>query len=81
MTFLVQRVITPQVKKLILIIRGELTRQELQDSLNLSDRKSFLKTYLLPAIESGLIELTIPDKPNSRNQRYRLTEVGKEMRK
>ena len=71
---------TPQVKKLILIIRGEMTRLELQDSLKLSDRMNFLKKYLKPAIESGLIELTIPDKPKSRNQRYRLTELGKEMK-
>ena len=57
-----------------------MTRQELQDSLNLSDRMNFLKTYLQPAIESGVLEMTIPDKPNSRNQRYRLTKIGKELK-
>lgn len=92
MTFLAQREVspqvspqvtpqvTPQVKKLILITRGEMTRQELQDSLSLSDRMNFLNTYLRPAIESGLIELTLPDKPKSRNQRYRLTKLGEEMK-
>jgi hypothetical protein len=28
------------------------------------------------AIEAGLVEMTQPDKPNSRNQRYRLTSAG-----
>ena len=33
--------------------------------------------YLEPALAEGLVELTIPDKPKSRLQRYRLTEKGK----
>ena len=33
--------------------------------------------YLRPALDSGLVEMTLPDKPNSRSQRYRLTAKGK----
>ena len=73
--------VTPQVQKLIMIIGGEMTRQELQESLKLSDRMNFHKTYLQPAIESGVLEMTIPDKPKSRDQRYRLTITGKELKK
>jgi ATP-dependent DNA helicase RecG len=54
-----------------------MTRQAMQDMLVLADRQHFRKTYLLPALELGMIEMTQPDKPNSRNQRYRLTEQGR----
>lgn len=38
--------------------------------LGLKDHKSFRRLYLLPLLNSGIIRMTIPDKPNSRNQRY-----------
>ncbi len=41
-------------------------RETLQSALGLSDRKSFRERYLKPAVADGLIEMTIPDKPNSR---------------
>ena len=36
----------------------------------------FRHAYLLPALRAGLIEMTIPDKPRSSRQRYRLTPAG-----
>ena len=48
-----------------------LSAAELLQRLGLSHKPTFRKNYLNPAIEQGLIERTIPDKPNSRNQRYR----------
>lgn len=67
---------TPQVKKLLETLTGEQNRSELQEKLGLSDREHFRRSYLQPAIEQGLIELTIPDKPQSSKQRYRLTLEG-----
>ncbi|MFA7436846.1 Fic family protein [Castellaniella sp.] len=32
--------------------------------------------YLLPALRSGLVEMTLPDTPRSSKQRYRLTALG-----
>jgi len=39
--------------------------------------ENFRKAYLQPAIEAGLVALTIPDKPTSHRQQYYLTEKGK----
>jgi len=59
---------------------GEMTRKEIQNKLFLSDEKHFREKYQQTAIEFGLIEMTIPDKPKSRNQKYRLTEMGKTLK-
>ena len=45
--------------------------------MNLKDRVNFKRLYLDPALADGLVEMTVPDKPNSRLQKYRLTEKGK----
>lgn len=68
--------VSPQVAALLQALRGDMSRAELQAALGLRDRKSFQQRYLLPALAGGWIEATLPDKPNSRFQRYRLTEAG-----
>lgn len=35
------------------------------------------KRHIVPVLESGLIAMTLPDKPQSRLQRYRLTAQGR----
>ena len=72
--------VTDSIKDLILILSNEMSREELQEKLNLKDREYFRKAYINVAIEDGLIERTIPDKPKSVNQKYRLTEKGKKQR-
>ena len=54
----------------------QLTTSEMMRELGLKSRASFRKNYLLPAIESGLIKMTEPDKPTSRNQMY-YTEINR----
>ena len=49
----------------------ELSATEIMERLGLSHRPTFRKNYLTPALEKKLIERTIPDKPNSKNQKYR----------
>ena len=70
--------VTDQVKKLLRIFDSEfLSASELMQKLNLSHRPTFRKNYLHPALNQGLIEMTVPDKPNSRLQKYRITPLGK----
>lgn len=54
--------------------------QELMAALGLKHRRTFTLNYLRPATEEGLIEMTIPDKPKSVNQKYRLTSKGTELK-
>lgn len=60
---------TPQVELLIKALHKAgkpLNRRELQARLSLKDRESFRERYLKPALQAGLIEMTIPGKPSSR---------------
>lgn len=62
---------TVQVAKLLEALGDEeLSASEIMQRLSLSHRPTFRKNYLNPALEQRLIEMTIPDKPNSRNQKY-----------
>ena len=65
-----------QVEKLVSILTGEMGRSDLQRLLSIKNRDYFRTDYLNPAISNDYVELTIPDKPNSRNQKYRLTAKG-----
>ena len=49
-----------------------LSASEIMDRLGLSHRPTFRENYLNPALSHGIIEMTIPDKPRSRNQKYKL---------
>lgn len=45
--------------------------------IGLSSKSSFIRNYIKPAIEHGLLTLENPEKPNAPNQRYGLTVKGK----
>ena len=66
-----------KVVRLLQAITGTITRHDLQNSLGLKNNDYFRQAYLLPALRAGLIEMTIPDKPRSKHQRYRLTPKGR----
>lgn len=60
------------VKKLLDVMEYDVpyTTKSLMSKLGLKSRETFRKNYMNPAIELHIVEMTIPDKPNSRNQRY-----------
>ena len=62
---------TPTERLLYVLSDKTLSATELMDRLGLSHKPTFRKNYLNPALEQNLLERTIPDKPNSRNQKYR----------
>lgn len=62
---------TEQVKKLLAVIGNKAySAKELMELVGLKHRPTFRDNYLLPALELGYIEMTIPDKPNSSKQKY-----------
>ena len=68
--------LTTQVEQLLGALGdGEAGTAQLMRDLGLSDRATFYANYLNPALEAGLVERTIPDKPRSSKQKYR--KVGK----
>ena len=70
--------VTPEVR-LLSVLAGEMTRQQLKEALGLKDDEHFRKDYLLPALKAGLIEMTVPDKPRSSKQKYRLGDKGRQV--
>ena len=69
--------VTPQVEVLLCAINGQGSRSDLQTAVGLRARMHFLGAYLNPALDDGLIEMILPDKPRSSKQHYRLTEAGR----
>ena len=64
--------ISEAVRKMLEIMEYDTpyTRKTLMEKLGLKSRDGFRRNYLQPALEMNLIQMTLPDKPNSRNQRY-----------
>ena len=46
------------------------TSNSIMELLGLKSKETLRKNYINPAIELGVVRMTLPDKPNSRNQRY-----------
>ncbi|ENX32457.1 hypothetical protein F889_03439 [Acinetobacter colistiniresistens] len=66
--------VSDQVQRLVSAMKQEdYTLAELMQLVGLTHRATFQKNYLNPAIEANLIERTIPNKPKSPKQRYRLS--------
>jgi len=72
---------TPQVEALIKVLCRPLSISEILVALGKSDRRNVHIHYVWAAIDLGLVERTIPDRPKSPLQKYRLTPLGETARK
>ena len=64
--------LTEYVKKLLNVMEYDIpyTLGTLMELLNLKSKETIRRHYIHPALELNLIQMTLPDKPQSRNQRY-----------
>ena len=67
-----------QVKNLLSLAETARSIKELMELLEWKDRTKFRAKYITPLLESGLLQMTTPDKPNSSKQQYYLTGIGKQ---
>ena len=70
--------VTPEVGRMLQLLNGEMSRVELMIALGLKDEKHFRTHYQQAALATGVLEMTVPDKPNSRLQKYKLTALGRQ---
>ncbi|OGQ77970.1 MAG: transcriptional regulator [Deltaproteobacteria bacterium RIFCSPLOWO2_12_FULL_60_19] len=64
--------------KILRLCRKEGTLLELMNSVGRKNRTKFREQFIKPLLDLRLLQMTIPDKPRSRMQRYRTTEAGRE---
>lgn len=69
-----------EVKNLLKVLEGEMSRKEIQQALELKHEGNFRENYLEPALEIGVIEMKYPDSPNHPRQKYVLTKKGTEIK-
>ncbi len=70
--------VSDQVARLLpALIEGPRSAAQLMADMRLSHRPTFRKNYLRPAISAGLVEMTRPESPTVKNQKYRLTARGR----
>ena len=63
--------------RLLRVMSGEMTRKEIRDAMQLKNWSHIKKRYVDPCLNQGWIEMTIPEKPRSSKQRFRITPVGR----
>ena len=73
--------VSDQVARLIAALQGgPRTTAEIMAELGLSHRPTFRHNYIRPAIAAGVVEMTRPESPTAKNQKYRITARGRGIR-
>ena len=68
-----------ELRNILKVLKGEMSRKEIQESLELKHEGNFRENYLEPALNLELIQMKYPDSPNHPKQKYLLTQKGIEM--
>lgn len=60
------------VKRMLEVMEYDVpyTSSAIMEQLGLKPKENLRKNYIIQAIELEVIKMTLPDKPNSKNQRY-----------
>ncbi len=66
-----------QIEVLKALKKTTLSRKEIFAAIGMNGDSRSFKRHIEPLLADGFIEMTVPDKPNSRLQKYRLTDSGK----
>ena len=64
-------------ERILLFCSYPMSAREIMKSEGRTDLTKFRNATLVPMIKDGVLELTVPDKPRSRLQKYRLTARGR----
>jgi len=71
---------TPLTDTMVLVLKAletkSLSRNEIFDAIGKKNDYRAFKRNVEPLLFAGLIEMTVPDKPNSKSQKYRITDKG-----
>lgn len=70
-----------EVRNLLKVIEGEMSRKEMQQALELKHVGNFRENYLEPALANAVIEMKYPNIPKHPKQKYLITEKGSEIKK
>lgn len=62
--------VTTKVEAILSFCAQPQSREEIMKHCGLKNKNHFIKAYLRPLLKSGALSMTIPDKPNSPNQKY-----------
>lgn len=64
--------VSEYVKKMLNVMEYDVpyTAITIMNKLGIASKETFRKNYMNPALDLKLVEMTVPDKPRSRNQRY-----------
>ncbi|MDD3001672.1 MAG: Fic family protein [Candidatus Riflebacteria bacterium] len=66
-----------QIAVLKALIEKPLSRKDIFERIKMSYDSRAYKRIAEPLLNGGLIEMTLPEKPTSRHQQYRLTDIGR----